>query len=326
MAGEPELREGTSSQWVQYLQQLLRYRGYWQGSDTGAFDEEVRRAVIAFQSAAHLTADGVVGEATWAALTAPTSPTDQQYSSRTTESSAPPDATAVHRDIPDAGAPDATVDIRNQPHDLKPTGAQPQQVPATFNMGGRPAFRYNLPNVELARAEFDTGDLWVEVTFNMRGNVTITFEDPARCMSVDQTGLRLEATQALGPLTQGLRVSGLGSESPSIGVTLGTQFDQTEVRFTPPNTMTFIGQARVGYTVSSTTVGPISVQGQPGFDLKVTATPHVSVPVRIESQTDWFRELAPALAAAGVVVLVALAIAAAPETGGASLVPLAAAL
>jgi peptidoglycan hydrolase-like protein with peptidoglycan-binding domain len=69
MADEPTLSKGQSSDWVVYLQQCLRAAGYWGGGDDGAFGDELEAAVVQFQSAYGLTADGVVGASTWAHLT-----------------------------------------------------------------------------------------------------------------------------------------------------------------------------------------------------------------------------------------------------------------
>lgn len=88
--------------------------------------------------------------------------------------------------------------------------------------------------------------------------------------------------------------------------------------------MVFRGQARIGYTVPSG-LGPIAVQGQPGFELRVTATPHPqaqSEPVQVTDEESWFSRNAGPLAAIGVVVLVGIVIALAPATGGGSLVVL----
>jgi hypothetical protein len=84
--------------------------------------------------------------------------------------------------------------------------------------------------------------------------------------------------------------------------------------------MTFIGQARIAYTVDSA-LGPIAVQGQPGYELKITVTPHVAEEVVVDSQESWFSQHSTQLIAIGVVALiVVVAIAAAPETGGGSLI------
>jgi peptidoglycan hydrolase-like protein with peptidoglycan-binding domain len=66
---EPELEKGQSSEWAQYLQQLLQQAGYWSGDADGEFGDALEEAVKEFQAAYGLTADGVVRADTWAALT-----------------------------------------------------------------------------------------------------------------------------------------------------------------------------------------------------------------------------------------------------------------
>jgi peptidoglycan hydrolase-like protein with peptidoglycan-binding domain len=67
----PVLRQGPNSSWpkvtVRSLQYLLNARGSKLTVD-GAFGQKTRTAVVAFQRAHHLTADGVVRAATWRAL------------------------------------------------------------------------------------------------------------------------------------------------------------------------------------------------------------------------------------------------------------------
>ena len=67
---KPTLRKGDSGSYVTLLQTMLIQRGYSLprfGAD-GKFGNETLEAVKAFQRANGLTADGVVGSATWAAL------------------------------------------------------------------------------------------------------------------------------------------------------------------------------------------------------------------------------------------------------------------
>jgi peptidoglycan hydrolase-like protein with peptidoglycan-binding domain len=310
MAGEPELQKGLQGewvhQWVVHLERLLARHSAWSGGETGVFDDTLEEAVMAYQTRAGLKVDGIVGEKSWARLMSDDVPP------------ATPAPQAAETQAATAPAPTGQA--------LHPTGATAEEVPASFSgPSGLPAFRYNLPNIPLAEAAFDTGVAYVEVTFSLRGNVSVTFEDSVKGLSVDQSGLRVEATHALGPLTEGVRINGLGSDTPSIGLTVGADGDQSEVRFTPPDTMTFIGQLRIHYTVDSK-AGPIVVQGQPGYELKVKVTPHPQPepePVP-ESVGDWMSAHSAALLAVGAVVLItAVAIAAAPETGGASLVLLA---
>lgn len=72
MADEPELQEGISGEWVQYLQRLLQSAGYWSGGETGEFGPELSAAVQTFQSAYNLYADGVVRAEVWGVLTGET--------------------------------------------------------------------------------------------------------------------------------------------------------------------------------------------------------------------------------------------------------------
>ena len=67
----PVLQQGPNNSWpkvtVRSLQYLLNARGAKLAVD-GAFGQKTRAAVVAFQRAHHLTADGVVRAATWRAL------------------------------------------------------------------------------------------------------------------------------------------------------------------------------------------------------------------------------------------------------------------
>jgi len=62
------LRVGTRGPEVKALQELLTARGYDPGPSDGIFGEKTRLAVVAFQAIEGLTADGLVGSATMAAL------------------------------------------------------------------------------------------------------------------------------------------------------------------------------------------------------------------------------------------------------------------
>ncbi len=67
----PVLKQGPNSVWpavtVRSLQYLLNARGAKLAVD-GAFGPKTKAAVVTFQRAHHLTANGVVGAATWRAL------------------------------------------------------------------------------------------------------------------------------------------------------------------------------------------------------------------------------------------------------------------
>lgn len=66
-AARPVLRSGDSGEAVKALQAALARAGYGVTVD-GAFGPKTERAVVAFQTAKGLFADGVVGTKTWAAL------------------------------------------------------------------------------------------------------------------------------------------------------------------------------------------------------------------------------------------------------------------
>jgi peptidoglycan hydrolase-like protein with peptidoglycan-binding domain len=65
-----EVRPGTLGSDVVALQERLVALGYQPGAIDGDFSAATTAAVIAFQSAKGLPADGVVGPSTWAALNA----------------------------------------------------------------------------------------------------------------------------------------------------------------------------------------------------------------------------------------------------------------
>ena len=70
-AGWPVLSEGSNPTWpkvtVRSAQYLLDAHGAKLAAD-GVYGATTKAAVVAFQKAHHLTADGVVGKATWGAL------------------------------------------------------------------------------------------------------------------------------------------------------------------------------------------------------------------------------------------------------------------
>ena len=69
---KPVLRKGDRGDNVRELQERLNELGYDCGTADGKFGDNTRRAVIAFQGAHGLKADGIVGSQTWAALDAGT--------------------------------------------------------------------------------------------------------------------------------------------------------------------------------------------------------------------------------------------------------------
>lgn len=67
---EPTLRRGSKGDAVERLQRALAAAGFGPGANDGTFGPGTEAAVKRFQAARGLTADGVVGPATWSALSA----------------------------------------------------------------------------------------------------------------------------------------------------------------------------------------------------------------------------------------------------------------
>ncbi len=61
----PLLRVGSDGSQVRELQAMLQLMGFYQGAVTGEYGQQTARAVSAFQQAAGIDADGVVGIQTW---------------------------------------------------------------------------------------------------------------------------------------------------------------------------------------------------------------------------------------------------------------------
>ena len=70
----PTIKYGAEGDAVERLQTRLKELGYFDGTVGGNFGTITRSAVMAFQAAASLTADGIVGSDTWAALYASNAP------------------------------------------------------------------------------------------------------------------------------------------------------------------------------------------------------------------------------------------------------------
>ena len=67
-AAQPTVYSGSRGESVKTLQERLNAKGYNAGSVDGIFGKNTRAAVIAFQNANGLAADGIVGKLTWAKL------------------------------------------------------------------------------------------------------------------------------------------------------------------------------------------------------------------------------------------------------------------
>ena len=79
----PILRTGERGAAVSELQAVLKLLGYYTGTVDGVYGESTAIAVTQFQRAAGITADGIVGPATWQRLFPQTSPPSPSPSAAT---------------------------------------------------------------------------------------------------------------------------------------------------------------------------------------------------------------------------------------------------
>lgn len=62
------LHLGSKGEAVRQVQTLLKQKGFYRGSVNGVFDQQTRKAVMAFQKSKNLPVDGIVGPQTMAAM------------------------------------------------------------------------------------------------------------------------------------------------------------------------------------------------------------------------------------------------------------------
>ena len=305
MAGEPELRAGISSEWVQYLQQLLQHYGYWSGAADGSFGEDLESAVRALQEAYGLPATGVVDASTWSLLTGETN------------SSTAGDADADTASSPGGGSG------HGQPHEanpMTPTGATGEEVPASFSDHGLPAFQYTFPDSPVAHAVVYTGEATVELELELTAEVMVTAPESLRgtTLVTDEDGiesLKLEASQTLNGVTEGLVVQDLASGSPSIGTTTGIGFAQFGTRLEWDGAMVFEGSCQIDFPWQGEH-GEYHVQGSGGYALKVRVIPDEQPQEELEPVTEpsrWLERNAEPLVVAGTAVALVALLVFAPE-------------
>ncbi|PZV00953.1 MAG: peptidoglycan-binding protein [Leptolyngbya sp.] len=90
----PTLQLGSQGESVRELQSMLILLGYYPGPVTGVYQEDTAAAARRFQTAAGITADGIVGPATWSRLF-PTPPGEANPPTATAPGSTTPSATTA---------------------------------------------------------------------------------------------------------------------------------------------------------------------------------------------------------------------------------------
>ncbi|MGB3201416.1 MAG: peptidoglycan-binding protein [Nodosilinea sp.] len=101
----PTLRLGSQGESVRELQSMLQLLGYYPGPVTGLYQEDTATATRRFQTAAAITADGIVGPATWSRLfPTPPSEANPPTPTATPTGSATPVATTPSASTPPTNA------------------------------------------------------------------------------------------------------------------------------------------------------------------------------------------------------------------------------
>jgi peptidoglycan hydrolase-like protein with peptidoglycan-binding domain len=121
----PVLQIGSSGAAVTEVQGILKLLGYYTGAVDGLYEEGTLDAVIAFQEAAGLQADGIIGPATWRSLLPESqiaSTGNPSLTSATTSTSAPPNSTnPANRPVTAPATPRPTTTTRpSQPATPEP--------------------------------------------------------------------------------------------------------------------------------------------------------------------------------------------------------------
>lgn len=110
----PTLRPGNQGESVQELQSVLVLLGYYPGPVSGVYQEGTLTAVKRFQEAAGLSADGIVGPATWNRLF-PTPPAEANPPGTETSSTGNPLPGTPGQTGPGAPAPQPQPEAQPQP-------------------------------------------------------------------------------------------------------------------------------------------------------------------------------------------------------------------
>lgn len=295
MSDEPELQPSTSSEWVTYLKQLMQQYGFWTGDAGPEFTDELAAAVRSLQTTYQISpADGVVRADTWAVLTGE-------------QNSSPASAAASSPEPHDAGQTPAPQGGDQHGMTANPD-AHAEQVPATFSDHGLPAFEFELPEIPVAEADFETPDASVHVELALTGSVQVKFPHPVEGVAVSTEGLEVEARHAVGQLNQGIQVGGLGGHELSIADTVGSQYGQASFGLDGSGAMVFSGSAQVHYGVP-TAQGEAEVEGTIGYKCTVRVVPHPQDdPEPVQDEESWFQQHSTGLAAVGFIALAGAAI------------------
>lgn len=148
--------------------------------------------------------------------------------------------------------------------------------------------RYTLPDTPIAAASADIGHRAVDLALTLTGHVEVAW-----------TGEAADEPAALDRISEGVFISGLGTEAPSITCPASHRFVQRGNAFVRPATMVFHGDGVIDFRH-----GGADVTGTFAYALAVTVTPHNGDVVAGAGPDQWFSRNGGTLAAIGAIVLI----------------------
>ncbi|TCO56557.1 hypothetical protein [Actinocrispum wychmicini] len=149
------------------------------------------------------------------------------------------------------------------------------------------SFRFTLPDAPIAAASADIGHVAVSLALTLAGDVLVVSP------SLD------EARPVLDRISEGVFVSGLGTESPSVTSTVRHSFTQDGTVFMGPSTMVFTGASVIDYAQDG-----VEITGDVAYRLAVTVAPHNREPENHADAQTWFARNGGTLASIGAIVLI----------------------
>jgi hypothetical protein len=153
------------------------------------------------------------------------------------------------------------------------------------------SFRFTLPDSPIAAASADIGHVAVDLALTMNGHVQVVSPSKA------------EAHPVLDRISEGVFVSGLGTDVPSVTSTARHRFTQDGTKFVGPSTMVFSGGSVIDFEEDG-----VSVMGDVEYQLAVTVAPHNREPEAHPDAAAWFSRNGGTLAAIGAIVLIGRAV------------------
>lgn len=149
------------------------------------------------------------------------------------------------------------------------------------------SFRYTLPDSPIAAATADIGHVAVDLALSMSGDVQV--------VSVSQAEVR----PVVDRISEGMFISGLGTEAPSVTCPARHRFTQARTTFVGPSTMVFSGASLIDFGQDG-----VDVIGEVEYHLAVTVAPHNHAAEPQANAAQWFSRNGGTLASIGAIVLI----------------------